>query len=260
MELNETLHTENATRFGRSRRGNDLVEYQWGNHEKSILFLTGFTEKDAPISDLLLRWKRDLFEAERYGGTLGDFDLKTLKNKCKIRIIPILNPDSYKINQNGISENSKKPLKSENFTSNISPIKKKYFEVDLNRNFNANWIKMRQKDPQNPRFGSFPESAPEVAFLTARLKENLPKSAVILRQGEPTLFHPAEATEKELREAVFLGHYASLSAALATDTDGTPLQWLTDRGVQVIEVHLPPFDSKQYPKWRNFLTMCAALT
>ena len=102
MELSETFYTENALRFGRSREGNDLVEHHWGNLEKSILFLSGFSEKDAPISDLLLRWKRDLFEAERYGGILGDFDLKTLKNKCKIRMIPILNPDSYKINQNGI--------------------------------------------------------------------------------------------------------------------------------------------------------------
>ena len=240
MELNETFYTENATRFGRSRGGNDLVEHQWGNHETSILFLSGFTQEDAPISDLLFRWKRDLFEAERYGGILGDFDLKTLKNKCKIRMIPILNPDSYKINQNGLLKNSEKPLESKNFTSKIPPIKKKHFEVDLNRNFNANWIKMRQKDPQNPRFGAFPESEPEVALLTARLKENLPKSAVILRKGERTLFHPSEATEKELREAVFLGHYASLSVALASDTDGTPLQWLTDRGVKAIEVHLPP--------------------
>ena len=263
MKPNETFYPENATRFGRSRGGNDLVEHQWGNHEKSILFLTGFTEEDSPISDLLLRWERDLFEAERYGGILGDFDLKTLKNKCKIRMIPILNPDSYKINQNGLSKNFEKTensLKSKDSYPIKPEIQKKTFIVDLNRNFNANWIKMRQKDPQNHRFGAFPESEPEVAFLTARLKEDLPKSAVILRQGEKALFHPSEATEKELREAVFLGHYASLSVTLASDTDGTPLQWLTDRGVKVIEAHLPPSTPNQYPKWRNFLTMCTALT
>lgn len=260
MELKEPFYTENATRFGRSRGGNDLVEHQWGTHKKSILFLSGFSEEDTPVSDLLLRWKRDLFEAERYGGILGDFDLKTLKNKCKIRMIPILNPDSYKINQNGLTKDSGNSLELKKDTPNISPTKKKYFQVDLNRNFNANWVKMKQNDPQNHRFGAFPESEPEVAFLTARLKEALPESAVLLRQGERTLFHPLEATEKELREAVFLGHYASLSVTLASDTGGTPLQWLTDRGVKAIEVHLPPFDPGQYPKWRDFLTMCAALT
>ncbi len=263
MELKESFYTENATRFGRSRGGNDLVEHHWGNHEKSILFLSGFNKEDTPISDLLFRWKRDLFEAERYGGILGDFDLKTLKNKCKIRIIPILNPDSFKINQNGLLKNSElieNSLKSEGFYSKTSEIMKKNSIVDLNRNFNANWIKMRKENPKNDRFGSFPESEPEVAFFTARMKTNPPHSAVILRCGERALYYPTEATEKELREAIFLGHYASLSVSIALNTDGTPLQWLTDRGVKVIEVHLPPADPNHYPKLRDFLTMCAALT
>ncbi len=263
MEFRESFPPENATRFGRSRGGNDLMEYRWGTHEKSILFLSGFRQEDAPLSDLLFRWRRDLFEAERYGGILGDFDLKTLKNKCCVRIIPILNPDSYKINRNGLeyhSEELQYPLKSKDFYWNELKTSRKISSVDLNRNFNANWIKMREEHPRSSVIGAFPESEPEVAFLTARLKGNLPKSAVILRWGERALYYPWEATERELREAVFLGHYAALSATQASDTDGTPLQWLTDRGVKTVEVHLSPADSGQYTKTRDFLTMCAALT
>jgi hypothetical protein len=260
---NETFYPESTIRFGQSRGGNDLMEYRWGNHPKSILFLSGFTPNDTPLSILLLRWKNDLFEAERTGGILGDFDLKILKNKCSIRIIPSLNPDYCKINQNGLKhilQQSKLPLKSEDF------IKKQFHNhaqsqvVDLNRNFNANWIKMKYETPQKHNGGDFPESEPEVAFFTARLKINLPHSAVILRQENRALYYPSEATEKELREVTFLGQYASLPTTLASDTNGTPFQWLTDRGVKVIEGHFSDASPDRYPKMRDFLTMCAALT
>lgn len=257
------FQTEKPLVFGRSRRGNDLEEYQWGSKEKSILFLSGFTSEDRPLSQLLLRWKSNLAEEERYGGILGDFDLKTLKNKCKIRVIPILNPDAYEINQNGLSKNysfDKKPLETNEKMPNSNIIRTNFRGVDLNRNFNSNWIKMRNENPQRNDIGTFPESETETAALTARLRKDLPRSAVILRYGERGLHYPKEATEKEIREAVFLGHYASLSVSPAAETDGTALQWLTDRGVKVIEVFLPGADPKQYPKLRDLLTMCAALS
>ncbi len=262
-DFQDTFQAEKPLVFGRSRRGNDLEEYTWGGKEKSILFLSGFTSQDRPFSNLLFRWKRDLAEGEQYGGILGDFDLKTLKNKCRIRIIPILNPDAYEINRNGLRKNNhvcENSLQTEEKNSESKIILTNFRGVDLNRNFNANWLKMRQLTPQRNDIGTFPESETETAALTALLRKDLPRSTVILRHGEKELHYPNEATEKELREAVFLGHYASLSVSPARDTDGTALQWLTDRGVKVIEVCLPDADPKHYPKFRDLLTMCAALT
>lgn len=262
-DFQNVFQTETPLRFGRSREGNDLEEYTWGDKEKSILFLSGFTSLDQPFSDLLFQWKSNLAEGELYGGILGDFDLKTLKNKCRIRIVPILNPDSYKINRNGIRNKnsfSENPLQTEEKNSESNILYTNSRGVDINRNFNANWIKMRQRNPQRSDLGPFPESETETASLTARLRKDMPRSAVVLRYGERGLFHPREATEKEIREAVFLGHYASLPVSPAQDTDGTALQWLTDRGVKVIEVLLPDADPKQYPKLRDLLTICAALT
>ncbi len=249
--------------FGRSRMGRELEEYQWGDKDKSILFLSGFTAEDRPVSRLLLRWKNHLTEAEQYGGILGDFDLKALKNRCRIRLIPVLNPDCLIINRNGIQDPgifSSDPLKIKDHKELNSVSETNLRGVNLYRNFNANWLKMKQAHPERRDLGPFPESESETASLTAHLRRDLPGAAVILRHGENALFYPDQATAKELREAVFLGHYAGLSVSPAPDAEGTPLQWLTHRGVKAIEVRLSVTEERQYPKLRDLLTMCAALT
>lgn len=257
------FRTEKPTVFGRSRLGKDLEEYQWGDQDKSILFLSGFTSEERPLSELLLRWKSHLSEAERYGGILGDFDLKSLKNKCRIRLIPIFNPDAYEINRNGLRNDHPfygKLLKSKGNSADFSEIRTNLRGVDLNRNFNAGWMKMRQEDSRRDDLGPFPESETETASLTAHLRKDLPSSAILFRYGENALHYPEEATAKEIREAVFLGHYASLPVSPEKDTGGTALQWLTDRGVKAVEIRIADPDPKNYPKLRDLLTMCAALT
>lgn len=259
----EMFQAEKPTVFGRSRMGNDLEEYQWGDKDKSILFLSGFTSEDRHLSDLLFRWKSHLAQAEEYEGILGDFDLKTLKSKCRIRLIPVLNPDAYEIYRNGLKKDShfvENPLESEKNREECSVVLTNSRGVDLNRNFNANWIKMRQRNSHRQEFGAFPESETETASLTNRLRKDVPHKAVILRYGEKALHYPEQATAKEIRECVFLGHYAALPVSPAANTDGTALQWMTDRGINVIEIRLPGADPKNYPKLRDLLTMCAALT
>ena len=254
---------EKSTVFGQSRGGCDLTEMIWGAGKNSILFLTGFCKEEAFLSRLLLQWRNDLSQQENRDGILGDFDLKLLKNKCTVHIVACINPDSFKINQNGISKKSgfsENTLKSsENSEKNLL-FCKNLRGVDLNRNFNSNWIKLRRLNPYRTDLGAFPESEPETAYLTAHLKANFPRSAVLLRRGNSGIFVPMQATEKERREADFLGDYAGLSVSPAHDTDGTLLQWLTDRGCKALEVRINEIPHPQYPRFRNFLTMCAALT
>lgn len=247
---------EEITVFGHSSQGQELAEHTWGNKDKSILFLSGFGAKDAPAAETLLRWKNHLCEAEKYGGILGDFNLKNLRNKCKIRIIPVFNPDCCKINRNGLQN-----------TTKINEISKKinldainHRGVDLNRNFNANWMKLYNTVQRKKGLSSFPESEPETAALTRYLKQNLPDCAVILRYGQNALLYPDQVTPKELKEAIFLGQYGHFPVKQALDADGTPLQWLTDRGVKVIELHCDDFSAARYTKLRDLFTMCAALT
>lgn len=254
---------EKSTVFGRSRGGFDLTETVWGAGKNSILFLTGFCKEEAFLSRLLLQWRNDLFQQENGDGILGDFDLKLLKNKCTVRIIACINPDSFKINQNGISKNgnfSENTLKSSENSEKNLPFCKNLRGVDLNRNFNSNWIKLRQSNPYRTDIGAFPESEPETAYLTTHLKTNFPRSAVLLRRGNPGIFVPIQATEKERREADFLGDYSGVSVFPAHDTDGTLLQWLTDRGCKALELRIDEIPTRQYPRFRNLLTMCAALT
>ncbi len=254
---------DKSTVFGRSRGGCDLTETAWGIGKNSILFLSGFSPNEAPLSRLLLQWRNDLSRQENRDGILGDFDLKLLKNKCTVHIVACINPDSFKINQNGIFKNerfSKNTLRSSENSENDLPSCKNLRGVDLNRNFNSNWIKLRQSNPYRTDIGAFPESEPETAYLAARLKANLPRSAVILRQGNSGIFFPTHATEKERREADFLGDYAGLSVSPAHATDGTLLQWLTDRGCKALEIRINEIPPHQYPRFRDLLTMCAALT
>lgn len=242
------------TVFGKSRQGNDLTEYAWGEGEDSILFLSGFSTADRVLSEALLLWYRQLELSEEYGGILGDFDLKLLRNRCKARLIPLVNPDLCKINQNGIREITKNTEISEN-SKNLCINAR---GVDLNRNFNANWIRFRNKDPRGETGGAFPESEAETAAVTGHLRRSPPKKAVILREGSPLLLYPERATSKELREAIFLGQYGGFSVQCATDTDATPFQWLSDRKTDVLEVHCDHTDPRN-PKLRDFFTMCAAL-
>ncbi|MBO5248491.1 MAG: hypothetical protein J6B54_04245 [Clostridia bacterium] len=259
-DLQTPFPDEKPTVFGRSRMGNDLEEYRWGDQEKSILFLSGFTSADRPISQLLIQWKNHLKQAEKYGEAFGDFDLKSLKNKCRIRIIPVLNPDAYVLNQNGLKEKGIFPSKTAKNPSIDSVIETNYRGVNLNQNFNANWLKMRMEHPEKKDIGPFPESEAETASLTALLRKDLPRASVILRWQNPALRYPRQALPREVREAVFLGQYSALPVSPADDNDGTAFQWLSDRGVRVLEIGLNETSPKHYARWRDLLTMCAALT
>ncbi|MBO5222811.1 MAG: hypothetical protein J6C26_10925 [Clostridia bacterium] len=245
-----------TTVYGHTGRGLPLQEYQWGNAEKSVLFLSGLHPADRPVSNLLLRWCSMLEEGCERGGILGDFNLNHLQKRCRIRLIPHLDPNIVKINRNGLSN-----IK-ENIESNVKPEEDRinFRGVNLNRNFNANWIKMKKRDPLRIDCGLFPESEAEVACFVRRMKEDPPLGAVILRQGQGVLFYSLQATQKEQKEAFFLGQYGGFSVQEAFDTDGTALQWLTDRGVKTVEVGLSPKQIEQKVKMRDFLTMCAALT
>lgn len=218
--------------FGESRGGRKLEEYQWGYRDKSILFLSGISPKDAPATELLRNW----FQRLNQGQISSKFDLNSLKSRCRIRCIPLLNPDQCKINRNGIGNYFEKTLNIRENTKLCSRNFQKIQSVDLNRNFNADWIKMHREDPRRRDIGPFPESEPETAALTRRLKGDLPTSAVILRYGENVLYYPPQATERERREALLLSQTGGLRCRMQTDGRGSVLLWLTERGVKAIEV------------------------
>ena len=43
------------TVLGRTREGNEITEYAWGEGERQILFLSGFAPADAPLGRALLK-------------------------------------------------------------------------------------------------------------------------------------------------------------------------------------------------------------
>lgn len=244
--------------FGRTRQGLPLEEHVWGNQDKSILFLSGLSPKDAPLSQALLRWERDLIQGEMYGGILGDFDLKSLKERCRIRLIPYLDPEIKNSNRIGIG-NTEEKLRNQRYYKGLIPVEETNERgVNLNRNFNSNWIKLRKMSPERTDCGPFPESEGEVYAFSRRIREALPTGAVVLRSGQNCLFYPEQTTPKELKEAVFLGQYAALPLRRAEESDGTAFQWLHDRGIKTLEIRIED-PSRSYEKLKNLLTMCAAL-
>lgn len=116
------------------------------------------------------------------------------------------------------------------------------------------------KDLKRTDCGPFPESEAEVQSFTRRIKNDPPASAIVLRYGQNALYYPKGTDPKEIREAIFLGQYASLPVRPAEDTDGTAFRWLTDRGIKTAEIRWDTRSEGKEIRIRNLLTMCAALT
>lgn len=228
-------------------------EHILGDMDKSILFLSGLSPEDLPLSLGLQKWFFHICNEKNSDG----FDLDHLKKRCRIRVIPALDEFSLKLNQNGIRKNENNCKN----TKNQPDQRLNHRGVNLNRNFNANWLRMIRESPGRTDCGPFPESESAVAAAVRKIKENPPESALILMHGQNALYYPEEATEKEQKEAFFLGRYAALTVRCATDTTGTALQWLTDRGIKALELRWKGEITDRFPKTlRNLLLMCAALT
>lgn len=241
------------TVLGRTREGNEITEYAWGEGERQILFLSGFAAADAPLGRALLTWAKSLARCEKESGILHGFDLKNMKSRRRIRLIPHLDPTTANINRNGINQNRQ----SQNLQGIERNQRLNARGVDLNRNFNANWLKMRASSPDKYACGPFPESERETSVLTENLKKNLPCAALILQEGAEGIFYPEEATAKEIKEAFFLGRYASVPVHKDRDCDGTVQQWLTDRGTKVLTLRHPCPDPTAL---QPLFSLCAALT
>lgn len=253
----------NAHTYGKTWMGAPLEEYRWGDRETSAVFVSGFTSSDRPLCELLSRWHRDLTQAMEYGGILGDFNLKNLKPRCCVRVCPCINADALEISEKGISPDhpfAGKLRGSRLNSADLTKIGTNLRGVDLNRNFNADWISYRQDHPERNDLGNFPESEAETGAFCSRMRSEPPAAALIFRIGENAVFHSEEATAEELREASFLGQYADLPVHPAPDPRGSALQWFTQSGIKAFEIHLSPIDSEQsYPRLRDLLTMTAAL-
>ena len=232
------------------------TEYTWGDMEKSILFLSGFSAKDSALSAALTTWFSVLNTPSHTERFSAGFDKERLKKRCKIRIIPHLEENQSDLYRNGIT-------KQENllFLSEKTSIKSAEERgIDLNRNFNANWIKMKTRDPKRKDCGPFPESERAVAALVQKIKDNPPLSILLLRHGQNTLYYPKEATQKELKEAQFLAQWGGLPLRQATDTEGTALQWMTDRGIKTLELQYTLTPENNSATLQKILFLCAALT
>lgn len=242
----------NVTLYGRTAAGLPLTERTLWSGEKSLLAVTGFCLADDGIARQTEVWFSDLAQGEKQGETFLGFDLKSLKKRGKIRIISRFDPSTDILYRNGINK-SKKSIDNNGFSENQFYNRR---GVDLYRNFGSDWIKSHRDPAFSPHCGPFPESESEVAAFTAHVRRNPPHSALILRQGSRGIFYPPQATEGELREAQFLARYAALPLFRQRDGGGTLMQWWTDRGVKVLELH---GEGEDLPCLRKFLTMCVAL-
>ena len=234
-------------------KAKNTEERIWGDMEKSILFVSGFSEEDRLVASTLDTWFSNLTQAHFKGKKPGGFDLDHLKNQCRIRVLPMLKNPESDLRRNSTENEGKNKEKSF--------IEAQKSAVDLNRNFNTNWIRLKNSPTHRDKCGPFPESEGAVASFARRIKADTPSAAVILRHGKNALFYPPQATSKEQKEALFLGQYRSVPVYRAVDTDGTALQWLTDRGIKALELHQDEtFLHRHGESLGNFLLMCAALT
>ena len=243
---------QNVTFYGRTAAGLPLTERHLWSGEKSFLAVTGFCAADGALSRQAEAWFSELQQREKTEDSFLGFDLKSLKKKGRIRLISRFDPSAEETYRNGINK-SENIININAFSESLTKNKR---GVDLYRNFGADWLKLHKDPARGPHCGPFPESEYETAHFTALVRKDPPDAALLLRSGKRGLFYPIQATESELREARFLARFAALPLFPEKDTAGTPMQWLTDRGIKVLELR---DEGNDLPCLQKFLTMCPAL-
>lgn len=253
----------NTVCFGRTRTGNELTEFRIGTGARSVLFLCGFSEKDAPLSALLSTWGELLCDGSDY----GEIDRDALNGRCCIRLIPVLNPDCVKINRFGIFKNSEESWRNAVFTQNISAFSAKTKRVDLNRNFNSDWIALRNGGISCDSCGPFPESEAEVHALCRHVKADPPNGAMILRYGRNALYRSSRCKKEDYGLLRLAARYAALPFLCAEDEAGSALGWFADRSVRTAQValslprkeaHGTPADREIHRLFALFTALCTA--
>ncbi|MDR1563571.1 MAG: M14 family metallocarboxypeptidase, partial [Oscillospiraceae bacterium] len=165
--------------LGYSVEGRPIHAVSIGNGSETVFYAAAFHALEWLTAAVLLRFMEDVCIKLRHQGQLGGVDLSFALQKCRLVLVPMVNPDGvYHVLNNGWDKRS--------WQANSRG-------VDLNHNYGAGWDTLHQMEieagitgPGPTRYGgTHPESEPETRAITGFCRKVRPSLAIAFHsQGE----------------------------------------------------------------------------
>lgn len=230
--------------IGRSLAGRAIFSLSVGTGETKVLYLGGINGQEWLTSLVLFRFFERLCEAYNTNGTICALKMPSCLEGRKITIVPCVNPDGIEIAQYGASSANAYSYAVENISHGLySEWNANARGVDLARNFDFDWEKLRENGVTCPApqgfGGTMPESEPETKAVMKLCRASDFHHAFDLRAcGEEIYWSDNNISRKQSLMMAKVLRSAS-GYALVSDEGITPVTGFTNRFVD--EMHRPAF-------------------
>lgn len=206
-ELKSTYKGFDICECGKSLLGKSIQALVFGKGKEKILYVGGTHGTEWLTSLLLLCFlEKLLFEYGQKGEVCG-YDAEALYEKYTLIIVPEVNPDGIEIAINGESAcGDFRELCKGACGGDFSGWKANAAGVDINHNFNAGWLKLREYEKSIGIFGASdskyggpsPESEPETRALVRLCRRtDIKRMMSFHSQGEEIYWEFGKYTPKE---------------------------------------------------------------
>ncbi len=170
----------NITSIGLTVLGKSIPMITFGNGKKEILYIGCINGCDYTAASLLLHFVNEYCELRKNSRRIYNLNLRSMEETRTLHIIPMFNPDGVSYSVNGISEDNplRTRLYSMNNSSDFSSWCANARGVDLDRNFNVEYIEYKKQEGSRsggaPKgfSGVHPESEPESGAFAGYMRYN----------------------------------------------------------------------------------------
>ena len=233
--------------IGTSVSGNDIIAYNFGSGEETILLVGGihggFSYNTAALG----------FEMVDYLASIEN----SIPENLTVTVVPVLNPDGLekvtsttgRFNPSTISV-SESDRVAARFNAN---------NVDLNRNFDCNWQSEGMWRNQTVSGGSGVFSEPEARAIQGLVQAHIPTAVVAWFAAAGEVYASSCNGTPSSRTQTLLNTYAAASGYNAQDAfdaypvTGDMLDWLADNNIPAISVLLSNHTSTELERNKQAL-------
>lgn len=199
--------------IGKSFLENDILCVTLGKGKKTVLYCGTHHAQEWITAQLLMRFIEDFCNADANSGYYHGYKTSMILDKCKLYIVPMLNPDGVEIGMYGADEDHplyERILRMNRGSTDFSTWQSNARGVDLNHNYNAGWGEAKMLEREYGIFGAgptryggeYPESEPETVAMCRFVRTEHPDMVVAFHsQGEEIYYDfegysPPDALQK----------------------------------------------------------------
>ena len=267
-KLRETYPMIRINRIGKSVVGRSIYALELGRPTAPVLlFLGSFLGQDSISGELLLTWFSRVAHGVMHGGKVNGVVADELISRCRIVIIPFVNPDGREICQRGAHcagcDSGKIKELSRGDTHHWDANAR---GVDITQNFNFRFAARQKTQKSKGIFapcpkgygGPHPESEPETVAITNYCRTQLISQALCLYPGKGRIFWRSvgldcDNLEKQANVFSIVTEY-EVEAGVGYIVDSGFRNWFTQT------FRKPAFDIMIKPNEKDFLSLQELLT